>query len=49
MVMPDMAQIDMSGIEKFKEIMSRIFEPFKLAWENEGQAAIDAINIPYLV
>src|SRR5690606_27207244 len=26
------------------EIMSRIFEPFKLAWENEGQATIDAIK-----
>ncbi len=44
MAMPDMAQIDMSGIEKFKEIMSRVFEPFKLAWENEGQATIDSIK-----
>jgi len=44
MAMPDMATIDMSGIEKFKEIMSRIFEPFKLAWENEGQATIDSIK-----
>ena len=44
MTMPDMAQIDMSGIDKFKEIMSKIFEPFKLAWENEGQATIDAMK-----
>lgn len=44
MAMPDMAQIDMSGIDKFKEIMSKIFEPFKLAWENEGQATIDAMK-----
>lgn len=44
MAMPDMSTIDMSGIEKFKEIMSRIFEPFKLAWENEGQATIDSIK-----
>ena len=44
MVMPDMAQIDMSGIEKFKEIMGQIFEPFKKAWKNEGQATIDAMK-----
>lgn len=44
MAMPDLATIDMSGIKKFKEIMSRIFEPFKLAWENEGQATIAAMK-----
>nr|DAR08323.1 MAG TPA: tail tape measure [Caudoviricetes sp.] len=44
MAMPDMSKIDMSGIDKFKEIMSKIFEPFKKAWENEGQATIDAMK-----
>lgn len=44
MVMPDLATVDMSGINKFKEILSKIFEPFKLAWQNEGQATIDAIK-----
>lgn len=44
MEMPDLSTIDISGVEKFKEIMSKIFEPFKLAWENEGQATIDAIK-----
>lgn len=47
MAMPDMSTIDMSGIEKFKEIMSKIFEPFKKAWENEGQATIDAMKYAF--
>lgn len=41
---PDLATIDISGIERFKEIMGQIFEPFKKAWENEGQATIDAMK-----
>lgn len=44
MEMPDLATIDISGIERFKEIMGQIFEPFKKAWENEGQATIDAMK-----
>lgn len=44
MAMPDMSTIDMGGINKFKEIMSKIFEPFKLAWEKEGQATIDSMK-----
>lgn len=47
MTMPDMSAIDMTGIDKFKEIMSKIFEPFKLAWENEGQATIDAMKYAF--
>ncbi|MBU3226809.1 phage tail protein [Clostridium algidicarnis] len=42
MIMP--LQIDMSGIDKFKEIMAGIFEPFKIAWENEGQNTINAMK-----
>lgn len=44
MEMPDMSTIDMTGIERFKEIMASILEPFKLAWENEGQATIEAMK-----
>jgi len=42
MTMPDLAIVDMSGVEKFKEVMSKLFEPFKLAWKSEGQNVIDA-------
>jgi len=42
MEMPDLATVDMTGIEKFKEIMADLFKPFKLAWEVEGQNTIDA-------
>ncbi len=44
MEMPDLATIDISGIERFKEIMGQIFEPFKKAWENEGQNTINAMK-----
>lgn len=44
MEMPDLATIDISGIERFKEIMGQIFEPFKKAWENEGQNTINSIK-----
>lgn len=44
MEMPDLATIDIGGIERFKEIMRQIFEPFKKAWKNEGQATIDAMK-----
>lgn len=44
MEMPDLATIDIGGIERFKEIMGQIFEPFKKAWENEGQSTIDAMK-----
>lgn len=39
-----LAEIDTSGIDKFKDIMGKIFEPFKLAWENEGQNTVDAVK-----
>lgn len=42
MEMPDTSTIDMTGIERFKELMSSIFEPFKNAWENEGLNTINA-------
>ena len=42
MIMPPI--VDMSGIDKFKDIMANIFKPFKAAWENEGQATIDSIK-----
>jgi len=42
MEMPDLATVDMTGIEKFKEMMAGLFEPFKLAWKAEGQNVIDA-------
>lgn len=44
MTAPDLSTIDMSGIEKFKEIMSKIFEPIKKAWKAEGQNTINAIK-----
>lgn len=44
MEMPDLSTIDMSGIERFKEVMSKIFEPFKSAWEKEGQNTINSIK-----
>lgn len=42
MTMPDTSTIDLSGLEKFKEIIGSMFEPFKKAWENEGKATVDA-------
>ncbi|MBU5439503.1 hypothetical protein KQI42_15920 [Tissierella sp. MSJ-40] len=44
MTMPDLAAIDIGGIDKFKEIMASVFEPFVLAWENEGQNTINAMK-----
>lgn len=44
MTMPDTSTIDLTGLEKFKEIMGSIFEPFKKAWENQGQATINAMK-----
>ena len=42
-----MDQIDTSGLDEFKEKLATIFEPFKKAWENEGQATIDAIKYAF--
>ena len=42
MEMPDTSTIDISGLEKFKEVMADIFKPFKLAWESEGLNVINA-------
>ena len=42
-----MAQIDTSGLDEFKEKLATIFEPFKKAWENEGQATIDSIKYAF--
>lgn len=42
MEMPDTSTVDMTGVEKFKEIMASIFEPFKKAWETEGLNTINA-------
>ncbi|MBB6696243.1 hypothetical protein [Clostridium algidicarnis] len=42
MVMPPL--VDMSGIDKFKDAMATIFQPFKRAWENEGQNTINAVK-----
>src|SRR5690606_25814325 len=46
--MPDTSTIDLSGFERFKEIMASILEPFKLAWANEGQATIDAMKNAFI-
>src|SRR5690606_4303181 len=48
MEMPDTSTIDLSGFERFKEIMASILEPFKLAWANEGQATIDAMKNAFI-
>ncbi|CAK7070287.1 hypothetical protein [Tissierella sp.] len=42
MEMPDTSTIDISGLEKFKEVMADLFKPFKLAWESEGLNVINA-------
>src|SRR5690606_27487908 len=48
MEMPDTSTIDLSGFERFKEIMASILEPFKLAWANEGQSTIDAMKNAFI-
>ncbi|MEG0165641.1 phage tail protein [Anaerorhabdus sp.] len=43
---PDTSIVDdqmKSLVDKIKDILSQLWEPFKLAWENQGQATIDAI------
>lgn len=48
MEMPDTSTIDLSGFDRFKEIMASILEPFKLAWANEGQSTIDAMKNAFI-
>lgn len=45
---PDMEGIDsavMPWVEKFKNIMSRIFQPFREAWAAEGQNTVNAMRL----
>ncbi|MDQ4680971.1 hypothetical protein, partial [Stenotrophomonas maltophilia group sp. RNC7] len=44
MTMPDMSTIDMTGIERFKEMMADLFKPFKLAWDVEGLNVIETVK-----
>ncbi|HUM43105.1 MAG TPA: hypothetical protein PKI14_09170 [Fervidobacterium sp.] len=48
MEMPDTSTIDLSGFDRFREIMASILEPFKLAWANEGQSTIDAMKNAFI-
>lgn len=44
---PDMSALDaatMPWVQKFKDLMSQIFQPFKNAWAREGQATIDSMK-----
>lgn len=44
---PNMAALDAATIpwvKKFKDIMSKIFEPFKQAWDREGKATISSMK-----
>lgn len=38
---------DIPILEKLKDILSKIFKPFKEAWEQEGQATIDAAKYAF--
>lgn len=38
---------DIPILEKLKDILSQIFQPFKDAWEKEGQATIDAAKYAF--
>lgn len=38
---------DIPILEKLKDILSKIFQPFKEAWEQEGQATIDAAKYAF--
>ena len=44
---PDMSALDaatMPWVQKFKELMAQIFQPFKAAWDREGQATIASMR-----
>lgn len=44
---PDMSALDaatMPWVQKFKELMAQIFQPFKAAWDREGQATIASMQ-----
>lgn len=44
---PDMSALDaatMPWVQKFKELMAQIFQPFKAAWDREGQTTIASMR-----
>ena len=44
---PDMSALDaatMPWVQKFKDLMAQIFQPFKNAWAREGQDTIDSMK-----
>lgn len=43
----DVAITDIPILEKLKDILSKIFKPFKQAWEQEGKATIDAAKLAF--
>ena len=43
----EVAITDIPILEKLKDILSKIFQPFKEAWEQEGQATIDAAKYAF--
>lgn len=47
---PDMSALDaatMPWVQKFKELMAQIFQPFKAAWDREGQATIASMRYAF--
>lgn len=43
----DVAITDIPILEKLKDILSKIFKPFKQAWKQEGKATIDAAKLAF--
>lgn len=43
----DVAITDIPILEKLKDILSQIFNPFKQAWQQEGKATIDAAKLAF--
>lgn len=43
----DVAITDIPILEKLKDILSKIFKPFKQAWQQEGKATIDAAKLAF--